>query len=41
VRRRSERALPHMSWFKTHVENAAEEPAESDRAMLESRNHKL
>jgi len=29
VRRRSERALPHMSWFKAHPAGAGEAPAES------------
>jgi xanthine dehydrogenase accessory factor len=36
VRRRSERALPHMSWFKTHVQNA-DEPI----TVLEDPNEKL
>ena len=34
VRRRSERALPHMSWFKTHLPNPGDEPAESGHAVL-------
>jgi xanthine/CO dehydrogenase XdhC/CoxF family maturation factor len=29
VRRRSERTLPHMSWFKTHIQNLADSPLDS------------
>jgi xanthine dehydrogenase accessory factor len=35
VRRRSERALPHMSWFKTHIQSPADEPVASDHDALE------
>src|SRR5271169_2943427 len=41
IRRRSERVLPHMSWFKTHVQNPGAEPAESDRAVIEEPGKKL
>ncbi len=41
VRRRSERALPHMSWFKTHIENPAHAPLDADRAVLEDPKEKL
>jgi xanthine dehydrogenase accessory factor len=38
VRRRSERALPHMSWFKTHLPDAADE---ADYAVLEDPEKEL
>jgi xanthine dehydrogenase accessory factor len=40
VRRRSERALPHMSWFKTHIQSPADEPVASDHAVLEDPDRK-
>jgi xanthine dehydrogenase accessory factor len=41
VRRRSERALPHMSWFKTHVQDAADKPLASKSTVLEDLEEKL
>jgi xanthine dehydrogenase accessory factor len=41
VRRRSERALPHMSWFKTHIQNATDEAAGSGQAVFEEPGKKL
>jgi xanthine dehydrogenase accessory factor len=41
VRRRSERALPHMSWFKTHIESRADEAHDAEHAVLEDPDEKL
>ncbi len=41
VRRRSERALPHMSWFKTHLQNPADAPADSDHAVVKDPDENL
>jgi xanthine dehydrogenase accessory factor len=40
VRRRSERALPHMSWFKTHVQSPDALP-DSDHAVLKDPDQEL
>jgi xanthine dehydrogenase accessory factor len=34
VRRRSERALPHMSWFKTHLQNPSDEQTTADSEVV-------
>jgi xanthine dehydrogenase accessory factor len=41
VRRRSERALPHMSWFKTHAPIPSDEQVSSDPAVAADRDDNL
>jgi xanthine dehydrogenase accessory factor len=41
VRRRSERALPHMSWFKTHLQEVADKPLASESTVLRNLEEEL
>jgi xanthine dehydrogenase accessory factor len=41
VRRRSERALPHMSWFKTHVQDPENPPLDSIPVAVADPDEKL